>query len=412
MIENRTDAKAEIADLVRNLPGSLLQVYAGGENVSVSGISPLFLVLRFPQSETVPERVDLDLHYLDFRARRYEERRFLQVELESADDRDDCLEAVYRIPEKEFAAVYDFVTCQYANYIRCRAGAVDNSFSKELAGYPYEEDAQMAESAQAWYAARKERMELLYQEVRHLTAGGRERVYLGSQFCHMLVPSWKELQGQMEEMKTAGHPITLCLPYLSESRVFHVQKLLHSVYDWCRQQGEHIEVLYNDYGYEDTQTFDCLQSADLFTWHRGALLDKTKKDPRLKYHMSAGDPPLQMERDADDTGTVYLPFYRISTSQYCTLRALVQKGDRARQSEVFSCEGLCRKYVCIYPEHLNLLGIGNSLWSVEERLLEDPSRLTDYVRQHHVKRIVWNLSLLPGLSGQQEKYFFSGEVRG
>ena len=175
MIENRTDAKAEIADLVRNLPGSLLQVYAGGENVSVSGISPLFLVLRFPQGETVPERVDLDLHYLDFRARRYEERRFLQVELESADDRGDCLEAVYRIPEKEFAAVYDFVTCQYANYIRCRAGAVDNSFSKELAGYPYEEDAQMAESAQAWYAARKERMELLYQEVRHLTAGGRER---------------------------------------------------------------------------------------------------------------------------------------------------------------------------------------------------------------------------------------------
>jgi hypothetical protein len=52
MIENRTDAKAEIADLVRNLPGSLLQVYAGGENVSVSGISPLFLVLRFPQGET------------------------------------------------------------------------------------------------------------------------------------------------------------------------------------------------------------------------------------------------------------------------------------------------------------------------------------------------------------------------
>ena len=91
MIENRTDAKAEIADLVRSLPGSLLQVYAGGENVSVSGISPLFLVLRFPQGETVPERVDLDLHYLDFRARRYEERRFLQVELESADDRGDCL---------------------------------------------------------------------------------------------------------------------------------------------------------------------------------------------------------------------------------------------------------------------------------------------------------------------------------
>ena len=83
MIENRTDAKAEIADLVRSLPGSLLQVYAGGENVSVSGISPLFLVLRFPQGETVLERVDLDLHYLDFRARRYEERRFLQVRIVS-----------------------------------------------------------------------------------------------------------------------------------------------------------------------------------------------------------------------------------------------------------------------------------------------------------------------------------------
>jgi hypothetical protein len=412
MNENREDAKAEIAGLVRNLPGSLIQVYSGGENVSVSGISPLFLALRFPQGENVPEYADLDLHYLDFRARRYEERHFLQAGLESADDRGDYLEAVYRIPEKEFAEVYDFITRQYANYIHCRAGAVDNFFSKELAGYPYEEDTQMAESAQAWYMARKERMELLHQEVLRLTAESRERVYLGSQFCHMLVPSWEALRRQMEEMKATGHPITLCLPYLSESRVLQMQKLLHSVYDWCRQQGEHIEVLYNDYGYEDVQTFDCLQSADHFTWHRGALLDKTKKDPRLKYHMSDRNLPLQMERDADDTGTVYLPFYRISTSQYCTLRALVQKGDRARQSEVLSCEGLCRKYVCIYPEHLNLLGIGNSLWSVEERLLEDPSRLTDYVRQHHVKRIVWNLSLLPGLSGQQEKYFFSGEVRG
>lgn len=397
----------EIDGLVKDLPGSLIQVYADGENVSVSGISPCFLVLRFPVEAKIAACTMLDIRYLNFSQRCYERAVFENVCREDTMDRMDYFEAVYRIEHPSFAQLYDFVIRQYADYISCRAGAVDNAFSQKLVGYPYEGDAVMAKDIEEWQKERKESFAALYREFLWLTKEEGERTYLGSQFCHNKVPSWSVLQTQMEAERTAGKKITLCLPYLLENRIRTMQELLDAVHDWCKEHGEVIEIVCNDLGYEDLRMKWDGETPAFFKWKKGALLDKTKKDPRLIYEWGASHTPLQIDKDAEDSGTIYLPFYRTNTSQNCTLYALATKGNRGAQRQIHNCGELCRKYVCIYPEHLNMLGIGNSLLAVDERLLENPSLLSDYVTAQHVKRIVWNLPLLE----KAQEIFCAREVR-
>lgn len=111
---------------------------------------------------------------------------------------------------------------------------------------------------------------------------------------------------------------------------------------------------------------------------KGVLMCKKKKDPRMSYlSKEEGNvlSPLSSHKDSwlplDETEqNIYLPYYQTNTGTFCTLRALTDHGSRSKQTRITSCNQECQKQHILYPKHLNMVGIGNSLYSFHVECLE------------------------------------------
>ena len=132
----------------------------------------------------------------------------------------------------------------------------------------------------------------------------------------------------------------------------------------------------------------------------GTLLNKRKKDPRMKY--KSGDTSLFQQNSLNvefyrdflaeefhihryewescgypqefppGKNSLHLPFYQTNTSQYCPLYALCTTGDRGTQQLAEHCPKFCEKYALLYPEHLHMMGRYNSLFGVDKTFPEIP----------------------------------------
>lgn len=63
--------------------------------------------------------------------------------------------------------------------------------------------------------------------------------------------------------------------------------------------------------------------------------------------------------------SIHVPFYQTNTSQYCTLYAMYQNGDRGKQELPEKCPGYCGEKVFLYPGHLKMVGRYNSLFALD-----------------------------------------------
>ena len=155
----------------------------------------------------------------------------------------------------------------------------------------------------------------------------------------------------------------------------------------------------------------------------GTLLNKRKKDPRMAYKM--GDHRLLEENSLntdfyrDDLkqrfgiirfewescgyeqklpnaeNHLHLPFYQTNTSQYCTLYAGICWKDRGKQQMVTECSGLCQTAAYLYPEHLHMVGRGNSLFGMDTDIMrqtgianQDWDKTVAFCRNHRISRLV------------------------
>lgn len=151
---------------------------------------------------------------------------------------------------------------------------------------------------------------------------------------------------------------------------------------------------------------------------KGILLCKKKKDTRLKYVSGGSEPMNEGSNEAMNEGSseskdevgippinegrydypkdkdlalldetedhVYLPYYQTNTGTFCTLRALTDSGDRSKQTRILTCNQKCGKQRILYPKHLNMVGIGNSLYGFQ---LESMARGYKKIK----KRIILNI---------------------
>lgn len=240
------------------------------------------------------------------------------------------------------------------------------------------------------------------------------RLYIGNQFCHNLFPEEKQLFCIMDKMYSEGLAITLAFSYIREFMIPSVEKLLEKVDNWCQNHGEDVEIVVNDWAMAQILHGKYQYICPTF----GTLLNKRKKDPRIKY--KSGDTDL-FENNSLNAGfyreflakefnihryeweacgypqefppgknSLHLPFYQTNTSQYCPLYALCTTGDRGKQHLADHCPGFCEKYALLYPEHLKMAGRYNSLMSVDKTLLEAPEMWKN-IKGVKPDRIVINL---------------------
>lgn len=258
-----------------------------------------------------------------------------------------------------------------------------------------------------------------------------DRLYLGNAFCHLLFPGENELFSMLEKAKREGMKVTITCSYVREILLEKTEQLLEKLEDWCLRNGTEVEVVVNDWGMADMlrERNGCLKPC------LGVMLNKRKKDPRMPYKkgnrtllgqnsLNAEFYRTYLEREfgihcfewescgyeqqfpeiAPGSGTehhLHLPFYQTNTSQYCTLYAGCEWGDRGSQRLVMDCDKRCEKQAYIYPKHLHMAGRYNSLFGFDTEILKQTGiadgnveQMEKFCREHHVSRLVlscWQL---------------------
>lgn len=370
-----------------------------------------------------------------------------------------------RVEQKDYMEEVQRLAGEYNRYIRLKLEGDDGELAKALTGYPAELDEVHCESLEEqrklWFGENSSSirqnpdadqsveesfldketefaLELnntsLYEEylrqllkdflasywqknyLTHSWLAGRtpERFYIGNQFCHNLFPTEEQLFSIMDKMRSEGLEITLAFSYIREFMLPSVGKLLEKVDNWCCIHGMNVEIVVNDWAVAEMLHGKTSHLCPVF----GTLLNKRKKDPRMKY--KSGDISLFQQNSLNaefyrdflaeefhihryewescgypqefppGKNSLHLPFYQTNTSQYCPLYALCTTGDRGTQQLAEHCPKFCEKYALLYPEHLHMMGRYNSLFDVDKTFLESPE-MWKKIKGIKPDRIVVNL---------------------
>ena len=246
-----------------------------------------------------------------------------------------------------------------------------------------------------------------------------DRIYIGNVFCPLLFPEETVLFAMLKRAEEQKLAVTLTFSYVREEQLESTELLLQKLETWCASQGTELEIAVNDWAMADMLK----ERTRYLKPCLGTLLNKRKKDPRMAYKM--GDHRLLEEnslnaefyRDSleqrfgitrfewescgydqklpNTRNHLHLPFYQTNTSQYCTLYAGVRQRDRGKQQLVTACGGLCETAGYLYPEHLHMVGRGNSLFGMDTDILretgiadQDWEQTVAYCRSHWISRLV------------------------
>ena len=183
---------------------------------------------------------------------------------------------------------------------------------------------------------------------------------------------------------------------------------------WCGQHQETLEIVVNDWG-----TAALAAERKNFTVSLGILLNRRKKDPRMKYkqgndalfHQNSLNAEFYQTYLKENFGigryewescscpqtfpsgenSLHFPFYQTNMSQHCTLYAECVNGSRGAQWQAADCPRYCEQQAFLYPEHLQMAGRYNSLFALDSALLQNPAEMGRAYAAHGVKRFVLNL---------------------
>ena len=431
---------------------------------------------RFRLAEECPEPERFLICFYDMKKagyRKVEIRKFeMNVVMLAAEERrlqenSDIFFREYsvKVEQKDYVQEVQRLAGEYSRYIRLKLNGDDGELAEALTGYPAELDevhcGSLEEQKKLWFGGNSSSvrrnpdadqsveesfldkgtefaLELngtsLYEEYlcrplpdflayywqkNHLTQSwlaGRtpERFYIGNQFCHNLFPTEEQLFSIMDKMRSEDLEVTLAFSYIREFMLSSVEKLLEKVDNWCCVHGVNVEIVVNDWAMVEILRGKTSHLSPVF----GTLLNKCKKDPRMKY--KSGDTALFQHNSLNaefyrtylrDTfgirryewescgyrqefpegkNSIHVPFYQTNTSQYCTLYAACKNGERGKQELPESCPGYCREKVFLYPKHLKMVGRYNSLFALDESAVSGMAD-TEGWKEKRIDRIVVNL---------------------
>lgn len=207
-------------------------------------------------------------------------------------------------------------------------------------------------------------------------------IYVGDSYCPLLFPRPDSYQSLIAHCKQYQQKLVFQLAPVSESLLQEICKQLQCLNQQLLAESYPCEIEVGDIGMLQY----CKNLNGFARVSKGPLLCKKRKDPRFKYQKTdmqyweadsfadseipEGKTILQNLDESEDA--VYLPYYQTNTGTFCTLQALRKNGDRSRQTRILHCSGICEKHSILYPSHLDMVGIGNSLYGFnKESLLQD-----------------------------------------
>lgn len=434
--------------MVSNIPSGLLTCRLDGVETGIVWIAPDGIQVRVPE-KLVNKRCQLDINYYCWKKHCYENYSISHCVWKHEKEQEFFWTYEFAIESSEFADIVSFVCKQYYEYIVQKTGSVGQEFSEIMTGYPSQQDDLFARSYEEWKQKRLDRKQInnLYKKIQEMDvevavkleqpicwqAFLEERmeqfwdgfllsrmkwIYVGNAFCHNLFPDAVILFQILEKAREKNLGIVLEFSYLREEMLESIRGFIRQLDLWCTETKTSIEIQVNDWG-----MLPILGStSDYIKVSYGILLNKRRKDPRYRYKNGYKENQKQMMEnqlnqplmqqfvknfgiqrleyetcgypmemaDFFPGKSLHLPMYQTNTSQYCTLYALCSHQNRGKQALIRSCIHYCQDYVCVYPEHLDLVGRYNSLFAWDSWLLEHLEILEEYKKQG-MDRIVWNL---------------------
>lgn len=375
-------------------------------------------------------------------------------------ERQEKFYVVYSVftEQMDFKKEVQGLAARYSRYIHLKIEEDDSGLAEELIGYPADQDAVFSESLEQqkkeWFRnvpteklsevlrkAPEFALELdhpaLYEKYlkadisvfmgNYWIQNGfpeavpdviPDRLYIGNQFCHLLLPEEECLFQLMEKAWREKIKLTLVYTYIREDMLKTTEDLLEKVDNWCNEKQVTAEIIINDWAMvEILRKYPKHLSPVL-----GTLLNKRKKDPRMKYKkgnkMLYEQNNLNAEfyreflaekcniyryewescgyaqnfpRFSNGKNSLHFPFYQTNTSQFCPLYAVCTEGERGKQKLVTKCPHFCEQNTLLYPKHLHMVGRYNSLSGVDTEVLSHPENLLADV-EAGIDRLVLGLS--------------------
>ena len=238
-----------------------------------------------------------------------------------------------------------------------------------------------------------------------------DRLYLGNEFCPHLFPREEQLFELLEKAAAESLDVTVVFSFLRDNQLEQMKKLLKQLEQWSGdqkrsgiQEEKKVEVVVNDWGMAELVKTETPHLTSCL----GRLLNKRKKDPRMEYKL--GDRTMlaqnnlnaefyqeyleeafgitgyewescgyEQKMPKDLQGKIknhlHIPFYQTNTSSYCTLCAVLERGERGKQKEQQECRMPCLEHQFFYPKHLHMTGKYNSLFALDTLLQKKPELL-------------------------------------
>lgn len=236
------------------------------------------------------------------------------------------------------------------------------------------------------------------------------RYYVGNEYCPNLFPKRTVFEKILNILLEQKCNITICYPFLQESRLEEVDAIFDSI-DKVVNKEVNVEFVINDWG-----MLHYIKNKKInITPILGHLLNKRKKDPRILYwvgydstHNNNKVNGVNVNNNIDflnemdlkrfefedysqliqipkGNHSIYTPYFQINTSTFCNLYADVKN---KVSNNVLECPQYCEKIYYSYPQHLKMIGLGNSILGYNaDSVLFNLDRLEYYV-SHNIDRIV------------------------
>ena len=231
-----------------------------------------------------------------------------------------------------------------------------------------------------------------------------ERVYIGSEFCHNMIPDKLQLKKILNICILESYKITVAFPYLLENEISNTDELLYVINEIAESNGMKIEILINDWG-----MIELVNKYRNLSLVLGRLLNKRKKDPRIEYIWNYKNNSDLLKKNylnneefleglknmgitrfefedhltdnelIDSKCSLHFPYYQINTSMFCTMYAECKKYNKFKQSLISNCPKYCDNYVYLYPKHLNIIGRGNSILGFNNKIFTNKKHLKKYI---------------------------------
>lgn len=461
---------------VKFIPSSLVTCFV--EDLEVRIVELALEGFSFRTAKKVKNLKSLTLHFLQFEQSSYHSLVMEEYEA-SLEEKEFSVLYTILVDDAQYRQYASQIIKDYGRYISLKLSGDDSYMSEEMVKYPAKKDEEFFETfeeqKETWFsnmdkvqfhvegdyelalnldtkeryeqylnAAKKGGIQTL-QETMLMENGLLEhplfqkkvnRLYIGNQFCHNLLPDKTQYEALLSTAKKEQLAITLVFTYLRDELVEEAREQLAWIAEWSCQNQYPIELVLNDWGMIKIASELGVHNNPYLTLNLGVLLNKRRKDPRYiykqgirenvdklsennlnrasfrewlqeKWHITrfeydCGSLPVHLpeyQREIEQSlhlpgqslhlpgQSLHLPYYQTNTSQFCPLYAKCVYGDRGNQRLVRNCPRYCEQAAFLYPKHLNMVGRFNSLFGFQESILRDEGEVNRYLKQG-VDRIV------------------------